>query len=152
MKKRPVNQLVKLFKDLVCLLIFLMASVIGFSQSVGISDPGAVQPNAAAGLDVNFATKGLLIPRVALVSFTSPMPLATTTLAAGMIVYNASPNLNVFPGLYIYDGTKWVAASPKATVNGELQYWNGTSWVAISPGTTGQRLQVNASGIPVWGP
>ena len=152
MKKRPVNQLVKLFKDLVCLLIFLMASVIGFSQSVGISDPGAVQPNAAAGLDVNFATKGLLIPRVALVSFTSPMPLATTTLAAGMIVYSPASNLNVSPGLYVYDGIKWVPVLPKATANGEMQYWNGTYWVAITTGTTGQRLQVNATGIPVWVP
>lgn len=152
MKKDLKNHSTNIIRGILCLLVFSIISISGFSQSAGISPAGAVAPDPAAGLDVNFANKGLLPPRVVLVSLTSPMPLAATTLAAGMIVYNPAPNLNVSPGLFVYNGIKWVSVLPKATANGEMQYWNGINWVAITPGTTGQRLQVNASGIPVWAP
>jgi hypothetical protein len=139
-----------------CLLLaaFLIFSLSGFTQSVGISDPGALPPagapNAAAGLDVNFANKGLLIPRVVLVSTANSAPLAANV--AGMIVYNAAPNVNVTPGFYFNDGTKWVALVPKANTAGDMQYWNGTIWITIPAGQSGQRLQINASGLPVWAP
>jgi len=141
-------------KNCLLLVAFLVFSFSGFTQSVGISDPGAVPPagppNAAAGLDVNFANKGLLIPRVTLVSTTSSAPL--TLHVAGMVVYNAAPNANVIPGFYFNDGTKWVALVPKANTAGDMQYWNGTTWVTIPAGQSGQRLQINASGVPAWAP
>jgi len=152
MKKKLKNHTNVIARGFLCLLVFSIISISGFSQNAGISPGGAVVTDPAAGLDVNFANKGLLTPRVALVSLTSTMPLAATTLAAGMIVYSPASNLNVSPGLYIYDGTKWVSVLPKATANGEMQYWNGANWVAITPGITGQRLKVNASGVPVWAP
>ena len=118
MKKALKNHSTIFIRGFLCLLFFSIISISGFSQNAGINPGGAVVPDPAAGLDVNFANKGLLTPRVVLVSLTSPMPLATTTLAAGMIVYNPAPNLNVSPGLYIYDGSKWVSVLPKATANG----------------------------------
>jgi len=135
-----------------CLLLFalLAISLSGFSQNVGISPTGAVAPNSSAGLDVNFSNKGLLIPRVVLVSLTSATPLAAHV--AGMIVYNPAPNANVTPGFYFNDGSKWIPALPVASATGEMQYWNGTTWVVIPTGFPGQRLTVGASGLPVWGP
>ena len=150
MKKLSINHTVNLSKSLFCLLIFLMVAFSGFSQNAGISPSGAVAPDASAGLDVNFSNKGLLIPRVALNGTTGFAPL--TAHVAGMVIYNNATIGDVTPGFYFNNGTKWVSFLPKATANGEMQYWNGTTWVAIAPGTTGQRLQVNATGIPVWVP
>lgn len=135
---------------LAVLFILIVNSGLVFGQNAGISPSGATLPNAAAGLDVNFTNKGLLIPRVTLVSTTSSAPL--TANVAGMIVYNPAPNANVTPGFYFNDGTKWVPLVPKANTAGDMQYWNGTTWVTIPSGQAGQRLQINASGVPVWAP
>ena len=56
------------------------------------------------------ATKGLLMPRVALVSTNLPAPLASHV--AGMTVYNTAVSEEgevnyVSPGFYYNDGTKW---------------------------------------------
>ena len=132
------------------LIILMFCSGIVFAQSAGISPDGNTTPNSAAGLDVNFADKGLLIPRVTLISIASSAPLATHV--AGMIVYNAAPNANLVPGFYYNDGNKWVAFVPKANTAGDMQFWNGTTWVTIPTGQPGQRLQINASGVPNWAP
>ena len=139
----------KLSKGLCILLFLLLVSLVDFAQGVAINRTNATA-NPSAGLDINFDTKGLLIPRIVLVSLTSSAPLTVHT--AGMIVYNPSPNLNVTPGFYFNDGTKWVAIIPKANTAGAMQYWNGAIWVSIPAGSIGQRLQVNATGIPVWAP
>ena len=132
------------------LLVFLFAFTIsGYSQGVAISNT-ATPTNSSAGLDVNFTNKGLLIPRVTLVSLTSATPLAAHV--PGMIVYNPAPNANVTPGFYFNNGSKWIPALPVASATGQMQYWDGTTWVAIPTGFPGQRLTVGASGLPVWGP
>ena len=134
---------------ILAVLVFLICnSGIVSGQNVGISPTGITPPNAAAGLDVNYADKGLLIPRITLVSTTSPSPLATHI--AGMIIYNTATAGDVNPGLYFDNGTKWIAIVPKANTAGDMQYWNGTMWVTIPAGQPGQRLQINASGVPVW--
>ena len=78
------------------------------SGNVGIGTNGA--PNSSAVLEVRSASKGLLIPRIALTSATATTPLAAHV--AGMIVYNTAtagtvPNA-VSPGFYFNNGTKWV--------------------------------------------
>ena len=134
---------------LAVLSILFVNSDLVFGQSAGISSTGAIPPNSAAGLDVNFADKGLLTPRIVLVSTTSSTPMATHV--AGIIIYNTATAGDVSPGFYFNDGTKWVALVPKANTSGDMQYWNGTTWVTIPAGQPGQRLQINASGVPVWG-
>jgi len=72
---------------------------------------GRTAPNSNAVLDLNAndtinGTKGLLLPRVELVSLTDATPL--TAHIAGMKVYNTAMVNNVFPGVYYNDGTKWV--------------------------------------------
>ena len=65
--------------------------------------------NADAMLDIESINKGVLLPRVALVSTTSASPLKS--LVSGMIVYNTSSSNDLTPGLYYSDGTKWIKAN-----------------------------------------
>lgn len=146
MKNFSKNRPVRLRKIIFPLLVLLIFNCPGFSQA-GIS-PGASVPNSSAGLDVNFTTMGLLIPRVALTSTTSFLPLAAHI--AGMIVYNTATAADVVPGLYFNNGTRWVPSLPKANTASDMQYWDGTSWIAIPVGQPGQMLQINSNGIPSW--
>ncbi|MCF8284397.1 MAG: hypothetical protein K9I48_05420 [Sphingobacteriales bacterium] len=78
------------------------------AQNVGISATGTV-PEASAGLDVDFSDKGLLIPRIALVSTDSESPV--TTPATSLLIYNTATAgtapTNVFPGYYFWNGAIW---------------------------------------------
>jgi len=150
MKKILKIQLHRSIKRFLSLMIVLFISFTGFTQNVGISPAGATLPNANAGLDVNFTNQGLLVPRVALTNSTSYLPLGAVHVA-GMIVYNTAKVLDVTPGLYFNDGTKWVPVFPKATASGDMLYWDGTNWKPISSGLSGQKLQLVA-GIPTWKP
>jgi len=136
-------------RGIVSLIIFLVFTISGISQNVGISPTGAIPPDPAAALDVNFTTKGMLISRVVLINSTSPAPF--TTHVAGMMVYNTATAGDVTPGLYFNDGTKWVSTLPTVgTAIGNMQYWNGTAWVIIPTGLSGQKLVINSSGVPAW--
>ncbi|MFA6924630.1 MAG: hypothetical protein WC223_10295 [Bacteroidales bacterium] len=146
MKKVLKSQSVNLFMAFVCLLVFSMSC---FSQSVGISTNGAIPPNVSAGLDVNFSSEGLLIPRIALTGTSSFAPLSSHV--AGMTVYNTATTGDVIPGIYYNNGTKWIAGFPKANTIGDMQYWDGSSWRLVTIGQPGQLLQINGSGIPSWG-
>jgi len=130
------------------LLISLLVSLSGFSQNVGINSTGS-QPNASAGLDVDFSNKGLLIPRVALTSTTSFAPLSAHV--AGMVVYNTATVSDVTPGFYYNNGTKWTPGFIKGQSIGDMLYWSGTDWLRIPIGVTGQYLQISGSNIPTWG-
>lgn len=84
-----------------------------FSQAqVGV---GTTTPNGA--LDVTSTTNGFVPPRVALSATNVAAPITNPNgggnPVAGTVVYNTatagtSPN-NVAPGLYYWDGTRWVA-------------------------------------------
>lgn len=88
------------------ILSLLIALCISFSiqGQVGI---GTVTPNSDALLDVDATASpgGILLPRVALTSTTSPAPL--TNDVAGMIVYNTATINDVTPGFYYNNGSDW---------------------------------------------
>jgi hypothetical protein len=130
------------------LLIFLVFALNGYSQNVGINATGAA-PNNAAGLDVDFPDKGILIPRVALTGTESFAPLAGHV--AGMIVYNTATTGDVKPGFYYNNGSKWNPGFLEGSTAGDMLYWNGTSWVMVPVGLPGQYLQVSGANIPTWG-
>jgi hypothetical protein len=132
---------------LVLFLIILVIPVVGFSQSYGINTTGSL-PDASAGIDIDIATKGLLIPRVALTSTNSSVPLVSHV--AGMLVYNTATSGDVIPGFYLDNGSKWSVSASTGNTAGDMQYWNGSSWGIIPAGQPGQFLQINGSGIPVW--
>jgi hypothetical protein len=129
------------------ILIALLFSYRGFSQNVAINSTGGV-PNPAAGLDVDFPDKGLLIPRVILTSTTSFSPLSAHV--AGMIVYNIATAGDVVPGFYYNNGTKWIAGFPAGNAIGNMLYWNGSEWVLVPAGSPGQFLQISEASLPVW--
>ncbi len=137
-----------LLNRFIVLMVLMVSSIASFSQNIGISASGTA-PNPAAGLDVDFPNKGLLIPRVALTGTANFTPLAAHV--AGMVVYNTATAGDVTPGFYYNNGTKWVPGFPAGSSIGTMLYWNGTSWVMIPVGGAGQVLQLNASGIPAWG-
>jgi hypothetical protein len=135
-------------KFIYCMFSFLIISMSVLSQNAGISSTGATLPDPAAGLDINFTSKGLLVPRVALNSTASSLPLAAHV--AGMVIYNTVTKDDVNPGFYYNDGTKWIASPQRSIAAGDMQYWNGTTWNAITAGQPGQLLQINSSGVPAW--
>ena len=134
------------FFMLVCLLII---STMSSAQGVAMNTTLA-PANAAAGLDIDFATKGFLIPRVALTGTGSFAPLGATHII-GMIVYNTVTTADVTPGLYYNNGAKWVSTVPPKGISiGNMLYWDGTAWIIIPVGTPGQKLKLIA-GVPTWG-
>ena len=143
-----MNTIKMIIKNKLFLIIaLLLASIGGFSQSVGINATGN-PPNANAGLDVDFTTKGMLIPRVALTNTSSFAPLSAHV--AGMIVYNTATTGDVTPGFYCNNGTRWVPSLPAGVSPGDMLYWNGLAWVRVPAGSAGQFLQFSPASIPTW--
>ena len=147
MKKVVLISSAKLTRSIYIFFTLLLISVTGFSQNVGINATGN-PPDVNAGLDVDFASKGLLIPRLALTSTTSFAPLAAHV--AGMIVYNTATTGDVTPGFYYNNGTRWIASMPNGTALGDMLYWNGSAWVRVPAGTPGQFLQFSPASVPTW--
>lgn len=85
---------------------FCLLSLFSFNifAQVGI---GNTDPAASSLLDIrdtNSNTKGILIPRVDIVSLTSPAPV--TSPATSLLVYNT--NTTTGPGFYYWNATRWV--------------------------------------------
>ena len=72
---------------------------------------GSLAPNSSAILDLNVnetddGTKGLLLPRVALISTTEANPMHAHV--AGMLVFNTATSNDVTPGVYYNNGEMWI--------------------------------------------
>ncbi|GHT51365.1 hypothetical protein FACS189440_20280 [Bacteroidia bacterium] len=89
-------------------LFFLGAASMNSQVRIGGTD----DPNDNALLDLNEtdasndATKGLGLPRVALLETAQPVPLSSHV--AGMMVYNTQTRNDVKAGVYFNDGGKWI--------------------------------------------
>ena len=103
----------------------------GWAQNIGINATGST-PATSAGVDVDFNTKGLLIPRVALTDVAVYAPLTGTAVASLIVYSNTSPTNGNGEGYYYWSGSKWI--SIPAPANG--------------PGTNGQVLASQGSGVP----
>jgi hypothetical protein len=119
-------------KNTIVLLLLLFISTT-YAQ-VGV---GTVTPEGA--LDVNSATDGILIPRVAL-SATNIATVVTPTISE--LVYNttlSAPGVNqVTPGFYYWNGSLWVrlATATTSPTNWTLTGNAGTSAATNYVGTT----------------
>lgn len=96
--------------------IFLLATILFSAVASAQVKIGGTdgKPNESAMLDIEATNKGVLLPRVALVTTDVATPLAAHV--EGMTVYNTAstsvsntaPTRNrVQPGFYYNDGTKW---------------------------------------------
>ncbi|WP_223558856.1 hypothetical protein [Chryseobacterium lathyri] len=106
-------------KNVISAGIFLI-STFSFAQ-VGINTS---TPNPDAALDIVSANKGLLPPRLALVSTVSPAPLSVHV--AGMVAYNTATVNDVIPALYYDDGTRWVLAKNSGITTNALSSTGNT--------------------------
>lgn len=84
------------------------------AQNASVNNTGTAA-NASAMLDVSAANKGLLIPRVSLVSASDVSTIASP--ATSLLVYNlatsgTAPD-NVVPGYYYWNGSRWTSFGGK---------------------------------------
>jgi trimeric autotransporter adhesin len=93
-------------KYLSFLLAVLLADNIN-AQNVGI---GTTTPNASAILDITASNKGLLIPRVSLLSTTDVITIPSPMLSLLVANINAAGSgaTAVTPGYYYWNSSKWV--------------------------------------------
>jgi len=101
-------------------LVLIVAALSLSSLKAQVTIGSNVEPNANALLDLKetaagTATKGLLLPRVALTSTASFSPLSGHV--AGMTVYNTADVNDVTKGYYYNDGDKWVRLADAANVS-----------------------------------
>ncbi len=100
-------------KKLFLLLIITSAVMFTSEMKAQVTIGSNAEPDVNAVLDLQSASKGLLLPRVALTATNNPAPTSSHT--AGLTVYNTASSpveiafeYYVSPGLYYNDGTKWV--------------------------------------------
>jgi hypothetical protein len=93
------------------------------AQSVAINTTGNVA-NASAVLDLDANNKGILIPRVSLLSATDVLTIASP--AVSLLVYNTStsgtPPDNVVPGFFYWNGTKWLSFGSQTTPGSTMPF------------------------------
>lgn len=129
MKRHQQNFLAGRPMALVTLLISL--PILG---QVGI---GTTNPNPNSVLDVTStvaAPGGILLPRVELGSSSIAGPL--TNHVEGMIVYNTANTADVYPGIYISNGSRWIRtedlspASVSQSLSGDIEI-SANSYAAV---------------------
>jgi hypothetical protein len=91
-----------------------------FAQVKISNTPSAANPNAM--LEIEATNKGLLLPRVALVSTTSFLPLSA--FVKGMVVYDTATINDITPGMYYCDGTKWAKVNGGTTIASASNDWS----------------------------
>jgi hypothetical protein len=116
-----------------------------------VAQVGVGTTTPAGALDVSSTTNGFIPPRVALTATNIAAPVVNPqggALVAGTVVWNTAtsgtvPN-NVAPGLYFWDGTRWVAfAGSPGGLDWSLTGNSGTTVGTNFIGTT----DANALGI-----
>lgn len=98
----------KYYMIAVLIMAFGLNSMQGFAQ-ITIGSESAPDPDALLDLKEDGTTgesqRGLLLPRVKLISLSNPSPLAEHV--EGIMVYNIETAGDVTPGLYKNNGTRW---------------------------------------------
>lgn len=93
------------FISTLLLIMFLLFALNLLSQNIAITDDDSYTANDAAMLDVKSTSKGLLIPRVALISTSNPISI---TKPNGLLVWNTSTSGTYSnQGYYFWNGSDW---------------------------------------------
>jgi hypothetical protein len=133
LKNKNLNTVFKI----ALVIVLAMINSIVFAQVKVSATPSLANPDAI--LEIESSNKGLLLPRLALVSTTLPAPL--NNFVKGMLVYDTVSVNDVTPGMYYSDGTKWVkmnagGSSGTGTGSGNMNIEKRIEMVA----TTGQTI------------
>jgi hypothetical protein len=118
------------------LLIFSLNSSLA---QIGI---GTTEPNLKSILDVSDPSKGVLIPRINLISSEDPIP---GTKPKSLLVWNSNTNFESGEGFYFWDGLKWMSLESKV---------NSLNVPGIVPAPTSTNINsywsTDANGNPQW--
>jgi len=98
-------------------ITFILIQFAIFSQIKIGNNPTVINSNSV--LELESSSKGLLMPRVALISTSSSSPLSAHV--AGMTVYNTATSGDVTPGYYYNNGSVWYKM---ATINDFTNIYN----------------------------
>jgi hypothetical protein len=102
----------------ILLICMLALNIVSFAQNgVAINTTGAVANNNAM-LDVSSTNKGLLAPRVNLVSLTGDVVTSfgiSATPTTSLLVYNTTASAIFQTGFYFWDGSLWTKLNTGAT-------------------------------------
>jgi hypothetical protein len=99
-----VNNKKNIISKIMLITMFVLSNYVLCAQVKISATPSIANPNAI--LEIESTNKGLLLPRLALVSTTLAMPLSN--FVKGMVVYDTATINDITPGMYYSDGTKWV--------------------------------------------
>ncbi|MBA5791544.1 hypothetical protein H1R17_12730 [Flavobacterium sp. xlx-214] len=107
---------------------------------------GTSTPHKSAQIDIDSNNKGLLMPRVELVSLTNGVTPINTP-ADGLLVYNTKVDTTekLEKGFYVWEGTTWKRFATQNEVEA-VSYWK-----AQATNTTGGSAGRNASGASTGG-
>ncbi|CAA7193731.1 hypothetical protein [Chryseobacterium potabilaquae] len=99
-------------------------------------DNGAVgignnSPDASAIFDIKSADKGILIPRVALISATDQTTILSP--AIGLLVYNTGAGTLAYKGFVFWNGTEWRSLNNETTINPTISGLNCNGASAFPP-------------------
>lgn len=111
-------------KIILLVLLYLAITQSELNAQVAINNDGS-SPDPSAMLDIQSTDKGLLIPRVELVSADSPSPI--TNPAVGLVVcnviYSGMDRALVTPGFYYWNGQRWI----RLTKDFQIDYLPGSN-------------------------
>lgn len=113
--------------------ILLTFSLLNVKAQVGI---GTTNPTPSSILDISSSNKGVLLPRISLSSTTDTTTISSP--ATGLLIYNTATVLDVLPGFYYWDGSKWVSITATSTntdwsLNGnDLNSGSGTEFIGTT--------------------
>jgi hypothetical protein len=105
------NQYLNIVFKFILALLIITASKESSAQVKVSATSSAANPDAM--LEIEATNKGLLLPRLSLVSTTSPAPLGN--FVKGMLVYDTATINDITPGVYYCDGIKWIKSNAGLT-------------------------------------
>lgn len=87
----------------------ILIILIGYKSFAQIAVGTALPPHPHSQMEVIASNKGILIPRVALISIeqSDPFDHSTNAIPESLLVYNINENESVNPGYYYWSNNKW---------------------------------------------
>lgn len=143
------HNLTKLY---IFLALFAICTVQINAQNIAITDDDGYSADPVAMLDVYSLSKGLLLPRVALVTTTNPI---SGTKPDGLLVWNTSTSGTYdSPGYYFWNGSDWEKVGTSTVFSnglnqiGDAVKWGGslTENTTITQGDNYVRFDLSGTG------
>lgn len=110
------------------LTILILVNYFTIKAQVGI---GTSNIDNGVALQIENESKGLLIPRVALVSKNLETPVGPSPIATGVMIFNTatsgSGSNSVTPGFYYWNGMLWVSLEKAASTGGDFWSLSGNA-------------------------